>query len=74
MITEYETHSTLNTKLWDGEQLRPKLRVGLVRIAKAFYKFLGIDAEIKDILLIGSNANYNYSSNCIKRRNWFFTR
>lgn len=61
MITEYETHSTLNIKLWDGEQLRPKLRVGLVRIAKAFYKFLGIDAEIKDILLIGSNANYNWT-------------
>jgi len=61
MINEYETHSTLNPKLWDGDQLHPKLRVGLVRIAKAFYKFLSIDAEVKDILLIGSNANYNWT-------------
>jgi hypothetical protein len=61
MLTEYETHSTLNPKLWDGDQLHPKLRIGLIRIAKAFYKFLDIDVNIKDILLIGSNANYNWT-------------
>lgn len=61
MINEYETRNTLNPKLWDGEQLHPKLRIGLVRIAKAFYKFLNINANIKDILLIGSSANYNWT-------------
>ena len=57
MITEYETQSTLNPKLWDGDQLRPKLRVGFMKIAKEFYNFLEIKADIIDVILIGSNAN-----------------
>ena len=61
MIREYETHSTLNPKLWEEDQLRPKLRVGLMKIAKEFYNFLEIEAEIKDVILIGSNANYNWT-------------
>ncbi len=61
MLNEYETQSQLNSKLWDGEQLHPKLRVGFIKIAKAFYNFLDTDAPIKDILLIGSNANYNWT-------------
>ena len=61
MLNEYETQSQLNPKLWDGEQLHPKLRVGFIKIAKAFYNFLDTDAPIKDILLIGSSANYNWT-------------
>ncbi len=61
MITEYETQSTLNPKLWDGDQLRPKLRVGFMKIAKEFYNFLEIKADIIDVILIGSNANYNWT-------------
>jgi hypothetical protein len=61
MIREYETHSTLNPKLWDGNQLRPKLRAGFMKIAKEFYNFLEVDALIKDVILIGSNANYNWT-------------
>ena len=61
MLNEYETQSQLNTELWDGDQLHSKLRVGFIKIAKAFYKFLGIDTSIVDVLLIGSNANYNWT-------------
>jgi hypothetical protein len=61
MLNEYETQNTLNPKLWDGDRLHPKLRVGLLKIAKAFYRYLGIDTPIKDILLIGSSANYNWT-------------
>jgi len=63
MINEYETHNTLNPKLWEGDQLQPKLRVGFMKIANAFYDFLDIPstAEVKDIILIGSNANYNWT-------------
>lgn len=61
MIREYETQSTLNPKLWDGDHLRPKLRAGFVKIAKAFYDFLETDAEILDIIIIGSSANYNWT-------------
>jgi hypothetical protein len=61
MITEYETQNELNPKLWIGHELRPKLRVGFMKIAKSFYDFLEVDAEILDIILIGSNANYNWT-------------
>ena len=61
MINEYETQSTLNPKLWDGTHLKSDLRVKFIRIAKAFYDFLEIEAPILDIILIGSNANYNWT-------------
>lgn len=61
MLTEYETQNSLNPKLWDGDKLHPKLRVGLLKIAKEFYKFLDINVLIKDVLLIGSSANYNWT-------------
>ena len=61
MLNEYETHSTLNPKLWDGDQLHHKLRVGLMKIAKAFYDFLDVDTELLDVIIIGSSANYNWT-------------
>ena len=61
MLHEYETQSTLNPKLWDDMHLKSKLRVKFIRIAKAFYDFLEIDTPILDIILIGSNANYNWT-------------
>jgi len=61
MINEYETHSTLNPKLWDGDKLHPKLRVGFMKIAKAFYDFLEVKCNIEDVIIIGSSANYNWT-------------
>jgi hypothetical protein len=61
MILEYQTHSKLNPKLWNGEQLHSKLHDGFMKIAEEFYKFLDIDTEILDVILIGSNANYNWT-------------
>jgi len=61
MINEYETQSTLNPKLWDETSLKPNLRVKFTRIAKHFYDFLDINVPIIDIILIGSNANYNWT-------------
>jgi len=61
MITEYETHGTLNPKLWKDGELRPKLRIGFMKIAKAFFDFLEVDTDILDVIIIGSNANYNYT-------------
>jgi hypothetical protein len=61
MINEYETQSTLNPKLWDGDHLHPNLRLGLLKIARTFYNFLEIKVPIKDIILIGSSANYNWT-------------
>ena len=61
MIREYETQSILNPKLWKDGQLRPKLRVAFMKIAKAFYDFLEIDTPMLDVIIIGSSANYNWT-------------
>jgi hypothetical protein len=61
MINEYETQSTLNPKLWENDSLKKGLREKFVRISKAFYDFLEINVSVLDILLIGSNANYNWT-------------
>lgn len=63
MLQEYETQSTLNPALWDGEVLKTGLRAKFLRIANEFYKFLEVpeDVGVLDVLLIGSNANYNWT-------------
>ena len=61
MINEYETHGELNPKLWVDDKLRNDLRKGFLKIAHHFYEFLEIDVPIQDIILIGSNANYNWT-------------
>jgi hypothetical protein len=61
MINEYETHGNLNPKLWIDDILRKSLRNGFLKIAHHFYEFLEIDVPIQDIILIGSNANYNWT-------------
>lgn len=63
MINEYQTHSTLNPVIWDGDSLKPDLRKHLLKIAKHFVDFLELDLNVKDIVIIGSNANYNWSDN-----------
>ena len=64
MLHEYETQSTLNPNIWDSEQLKKSLRMKFLRIAQSFYDFLEISdsAKILDVLLIGSNANYNWTT------------
>lgn len=63
MLREYETQSTLNPELWDGECLKKGLHYKFLRIAKHFYDFLELpeDVRVLDVLLIGSNANYNWT-------------
>jgi hypothetical protein len=61
IIREYETQSTLNPKLWTDNRLNKGLREKFIRIAEHFYDFLEINASVLDILIIGSNANYNWT-------------
>lgn len=56
-------HKRLNPKIWANNELRPEVTKSLLRIAREFYKFLKISSPIKDILITGSQANYNYSKN-----------
>lgn len=56
-----EIHSELNPVLWDGDKLKSKVRKALLKIAFAYYDFLGVKTQINDIVISGSQANYNYN-------------
>lgn len=49
-------------KIWDGTTLIPRIEEKLLNIARDFYEDLELDTEIIDIILVGSMANYNYTS------------
>ena len=51
----------LNPLLWENFNLKSEVREYLLVIADEFYKFLKIDAPIKDIKFTGSLANFNYT-------------
>jgi len=55
-------HTELNQTIWEGEDIRPEVQAALLRIAKEFYKFLDVDVPVVDIVVSGSQANYNYSA------------
>ena len=57
-------HRRLNTKLWNKGNLKPLIRYTLLKIAKNFIDYIGIDQlHLQDITLSGSNAGYTYSRN-----------
>lgn len=61
-LQEYETQQQLNPAIWTRDHCLPKkVRAGFLKIVHKFYEFLEIDAPIIDVVLIGSNANYNWT-------------
>lgn len=48
--------------IWENGKMIERIEDKLCRIARDFYEDLKIDAEIQDIYLTGSIANYNYTS------------
>ena len=56
-------HNTLNPLLWNNQQLKPLIKLALLKIAKDFVTFIGIDFKIVDITISGSNAAYTYTPN-----------
>lgn len=60
--TEFVTVNTrLNPKLWQDNQLNPEVAEKLKEIAKAFLEFVGIDLNVVDLTVTGSNANYTWT-------------
>jgi len=58
-----EYHDELNPVLWDGFKLKPEVRNKLMEFAKAWASFAKIPLDIiQDIIIIGGNVNYNYTS------------
>ena len=55
-------HEDLNVKFWDGLNLRPEVRDKLLEIGYIWAEFAKIPSNaIQDIILVGGNANYNYT-------------
>lgn len=60
--TDFVTvNRTLNPKIWNGDRLDPAVRKKLIEIAHAFEDFVGIELEVEDYTVTGSNANYTWT-------------
>lgn len=51
----------LNPKLWDDGKLDMEVAAKLEDIARAFEEFIGIDLDVVDYTITGSNANYTWT-------------
>jgi len=61
-LATFEMQPEFQQKIWDGdERIRPGVKAALMDIVEEFVERLDLDAEIKDIILTGSLANYNWS-------------
>lgn len=61
-----EYHDTLNPKLWENNSLKSDVKNKLLEIYQTFISKLKeneIPIEVIDVLLLGSNAAYNYTDN-----------
>ena len=61
-----EYHDTLNPKLWENNSLKTDVKTKLLEIYQAFISKLKeneIPIDVIDVLLLGSNAAYNYTDN-----------
>lgn len=54
-------NQNLCPKLWINNQLDPEVKDRLLEIAKDFYEKTNFKAPVKDIFLMGSVANYNWT-------------
>lgn len=61
-LSSFVTKDDLNPKIWDGLKLNYKVRRKLLKISDDFIDFCELkNINVKDILFLGSMANYNWS-------------
>lgn len=57
-------HEELNPDLWDDHQLKSEVKDKLLEIGQTWVEWANIPIEaVKDVILVGGNANYNYTPN-----------
>jgi predicted nucleotidyltransferase len=55
-------NKNLNPDFWTSEkQLKPEVRVALLKIGQTFFKNSGLKVHVRDIIFLGSSANYNWT-------------
>jgi predicted nucleotidyltransferase len=61
-LMAFDVQPELNQKIWDGESaVRPGVKAAIMDIVDEFIEGLDLEAEIKDVIITGSIANYNWS-------------
>ena len=61
-LMAFDVQPDLNQKIWDeDESFRPGVKGALMAIVEEFMEGLDLDLDIKDIIVTGSIANYNWS-------------
>jgi len=60
-LKEYKNQNTLNPVVFNGLEIKPKVKEVLLKIANEFWNSLELDVDYNDILLLGSSANYNWT-------------
>jgi len=61
-LMAFDIQPELNQKIWDRDEgVRPGVKGALMDIVEEFLEGLELDVEIKDIVITGSLANYNWS-------------
>ena len=61
-LLAFDVQSQLQQKIWNGEaSVRPGVKAALLDIVDEFLEGLDIEAAVKDIIITGSIANYNWS-------------
>ena len=67
LLASFTQQETLNPKVWTNPDdpkdsvMKPKVRTALMKIADKFSENLSEDLKVKEIILTGSLANYNWS-------------
>jgi predicted nucleotidyltransferase len=54
-------NKTLDPNLWDDRTLKPEVKEALLKVAEDFYNSTELKGEIRNILFLGSSANYNWT-------------
>jgi hypothetical protein len=55
-------HQDLNPKLWNGTDIKDEVRQKLIQIGEKWAEWANIPSDaIKDMILVGGNANFNYT-------------
>lgn len=54
-------HDILNPKIFVKGEMRPDVRSALLKIAKHFEEYIGVELDVRDITISGSNAAFSYT-------------
>ena len=61
-LMAFDVQHDLNQKIWDQDkEVRPGVKGALMDIVDEFMEALDMDLDIKDVIVTGSLANYNWS-------------